>query len=54
LLYVAVDDVDGAADKIGELGGKIIVAPRDIPDVGRFAVAADPNGATFAIYKSAK
>jgi predicted enzyme related to lactoylglutathione lyase len=54
LLYVAVDDVDGAADKIGALGGKLFVEPRDIPDVGRFAVAADPNGAVFAIYKSAK
>jgi hypothetical protein len=54
LLYVAVDDVDDSAKKIGELNGTLFVPPKDIPNVGRFAVAADPTGATFAIYKSEK
>ncbi len=27
--------------------------PRDIPDVGRFAVIADPQGASLALFKSA-
>jgi predicted enzyme related to lactoylglutathione lyase len=54
LLYVAVQDVDATAQKIGDLGGCLFAQPSDIPDVGRFAVAADPNGAAFAIFKSVK
>lgn len=49
--YIAVDDVDGAATKVQGLGGKIYVAPTDIPGVGRFAVAADPQGANFNLFK---
>lgn len=48
--YVAVDDVDATAKKITELGGEIKAPPHDIPEVGRFAVAADPQGAVFAVF----
>jgi predicted enzyme related to lactoylglutathione lyase len=47
--YIAVDDVDAAAAKVESLGGKIIVPPRDIPNVGRFCTLADPTGATISI-----
>lgn len=47
--YVAVDDVDSMADKVWELGGKIVVAPRDIPNVGRFCVLQDPQGAMLTL-----
>ncbi|MGH7572889.1 MAG: VOC family protein, partial [Gemmatimonadota bacterium] len=50
--YVAVDDVDATAKKAGKLGGKVVVEPRDIPDVGRFAILHDPQGASIAIYRS--
>jgi predicted enzyme related to lactoylglutathione lyase len=53
LPYIGVDDVDRSAAKIKELGGKVMMAPTDIPNVGRFAAVADPQGAAFAIYKSA-
>ncbi|MBD3257375.1 VOC family protein [candidate division GN15 bacterium] len=43
--YVTVDDVDASAKKAEELGGKIIVPPTDIPNVGRFCCVADPAGA---------
>jgi hypothetical protein len=33
------------------LGGKVCQPATDIPDVGRFAILADPAGATFAILK---
>jgi predicted enzyme related to lactoylglutathione lyase len=33
------------------LGGKILNPPMDIPNVGRFAVAADPQGAMFSVIK---
>jgi predicted enzyme related to lactoylglutathione lyase len=47
--YVAVDDVDAAADKAKQLGGAVRVEPTDIPGIGRFAVIADPTGAVIAI-----
>lgn len=53
LPYVAVEDVDGTTDRVGELGGRIFVPPSDIPGVGRFSVTADPTGASIALYKPA-
>jgi len=47
--YVCVDDCDAAAQKIKSLGGSVIRAPEDIPNIGRFAVVADPHGAVFEI-----
>ncbi len=42
------DDADAIAAKCAELGGKIIVPPRDIPEVGRFCVIQDPQGAVIS------
>lgn len=44
-MYVTVDDVDAAAEKAAALGGKLVVPPQDIPDMGRFCVISDPQGA---------
>lgn len=49
--YIAVDDVDAMAKKIVAAGGSIRRPAEDIPDVGRFAVMADPAGAVFLIFK---
>ncbi len=49
--YIAVDDVDAAVEKVKRLGGMIHMPPTDIPEVGRFAVAADPQGAVFFPFK---
>ena len=46
-IYVTVDDVDSIAKKVEELGGKIIRPPSDIPNVGRFCVLSDPQGAVI-------
>lgn len=43
--YVTVDDVDELAGRVDGLGGKILVEPQDIPEVGRFCVIMDPQGA---------
>ena len=51
--YIGVDNVDASAAKAKELGGKVLGEPMDIPNVGRFAVIADPQGAAFALYKHA-
>jgi predicted enzyme related to lactoylglutathione lyase len=49
--YVAVEDVDAYADRVKKAGGSIHRAPSDIPNVGRFAVVADPQGAVFMLFK---
>jgi predicted enzyme related to lactoylglutathione lyase len=53
LVYFAVTDVDASAKKAAELGGKVMSPPMDIPNVGRFAVVQDPQGAVLALYKGA-
>lgn len=53
LIYVNTQDTDATARRVAELGGHTIVAPQDLPGVGRFAVFADPAGAVFAVMKSA-
>lgn len=47
--YVTVDDVDARVARVEKLGGKLCVAPQEIPDLGRFAVIADPQGAMLAM-----
>ena len=49
--YIGVDDVDAMAQRVAAAGGRICKAPEDIPGVGRFAVAADPHGAEFVLFK---
>ena len=49
--YVATDDVDADAARIVAGGGAIKRTPADIPNVGRFAVAADPGGAVFRLFR---
>jgi len=52
LPYVGTDDVDETVAEATQLGGSVVVPPTDIPNMGRFAVLKDPQGAVFAIYKS--
>jgi len=47
--YVTVDDVDASAKQAEALGGNILMDTRDIPDIGRFAVISDPQGAMLTI-----
>ena len=49
LVYFGANDCDAVASKVKELGGEVLVPPRDIPSTGRFAVLQDPQGAAFAI-----
>jgi uncharacterized protein len=51
MVYFAVDDLDARTEKVGQLGGTVTVPPSDIPDMGRFAVLTDPQGAVFAFFK---
>jgi uncharacterized protein len=51
LVYFGVEDVDRAARKAIELGGREVSAPRDFPG-GRFAIVIDPQGATFGLLRT--
>jgi predicted enzyme related to lactoylglutathione lyase len=48
LAYIAVPNADAMADKLTTLGGKVLNKPMDIPNVGRFFPAMDPEGAAIA------
>ena len=54
IAYTTVEDVDATVTRIKELGGQVYRPAMDIPDVGRFAIVADPQGATFAVFKPAR
>jgi predicted enzyme related to lactoylglutathione lyase len=51
LPYFAVDDCDAAVAKAQSLGGQVYAPAFDVPNVGRMAVLADPQGASFAVIK---
>jgi len=50
LMYVGSPNTDTTCAKAQSLGARIVKPPADIPNVGRFAVLADPQGATFAVF----
>ena len=49
---VQVDNLDQTASKATQLGGRVVVAPMDIPETGRYAVLTDPQGAMIAIFQA--
>jgi predicted enzyme related to lactoylglutathione lyase len=49
--YILVDNVDTATENVKKAGGAVHREPADIPAVGRFSVVADPQGATFVLFK---
>ena len=49
--YILVADVDRSVQSIERAGGKTYVPAFDIPDIGRVAMVADPQGAPFYIMK---
>jgi len=48
-LYITVDNVDETAEKASAMGATIHLPPQDIPEVGRFCVLQDPQGAFISI-----
>ncbi len=50
LLYLGTPNVDATCAQAQALGAKVHKPATDIPNVGRFAVLADPQGATFAVF----
>jgi predicted enzyme related to lactoylglutathione lyase len=50
--YVASPDVDAQAASFKTAGGALYFGPEDIPEVGRFAMAGDPQGAAIGLFKA--
>ena len=47
--YINVESVDEYSKRIEELGGRIVVPKMEVPGVGWWALAMDPDGNQFAI-----
>jgi hypothetical protein len=54
MAYFQVVDVDATAAKAKELGANLYLPPMTMEGVGRMSVIADPQGAVFSIFKSAR
>jgi hypothetical protein len=52
VVYFHVDDIDGAVERAGELGGTLVWGPEGA-EVGTFAVMADPTGGHFSLFRPA-
>jgi len=50
--YILVESVEEYSRKIEENGGKIIVPKTEVPNIGWWAMALDPEGNQFAIMES--
>jgi len=50
MIYITVPDVDAAAARCGESGGKVLVGPKG--EKQRFCVIEDPAGAVCALFES--
>lgn len=49
-----VDDIAESAAKAAKLRGTITVEPREVPNVGRFALITAPGGETFSLLQPAE
>jgi uncharacterized protein len=48
--YISVDNADDTAAGVEPAGGRVLMAPMDIP-AGRVATCADPAGASFGLWQ---
>lgn len=51
MFYFNVADIDAAAVRVTENGGKVLFGPMEVPGGGRIVQATDPQGATFALFE---
>lgn len=50
--YIFTDRIEETVKDIAANGGQVHRQPEDIPGVGRFAIAADPQGAVFSLFST--
>lgn len=49
--YVGVDDLDKYLERAGTLGGKRLVGPMPIGEIGSFAMFTDPDGIVIGLFR---
>jgi predicted enzyme related to lactoylglutathione lyase len=49
--YVGVEDIEAMIVGLEKAGGSVLFGPMDIPNIGRSANVADPQGAVFALFQ---
>lgn len=54
VVYFGTDNTDAAVERATRGGGKVLAPPMDVPNVGRFSMLQDPQGAAFAVIKFAE
>jgi predicted enzyme related to lactoylglutathione lyase len=52
LVYIDSDDIEADLKKVVQLGGKVLRAKTEIPQMGWFAIFQDPDGNVLALYTS--
>ncbi len=51
-VYFMVQDIPATLAKVQKAGGQVIVPQTPIPNVGAFAMFADPEGIVIGVFKS--
>ncbi len=51
--YIWVENVDAGVERLKAAGGRLMRPPMDIPNVGRFALVAEAQGAPFILFRDA-
>ena len=51
VVYVQVDDLQKYLDKATKLGGKTLIPPQEVPNMGHFAWFTDPEGTMVGLWK---
>jgi len=54
LLYFDTSNCDASVEKAKQNGANVYYGPVSMENVGRFAVVADPQGAVFSLFQSAR
>jgi predicted enzyme related to lactoylglutathione lyase len=54
LIYYQVSGIETATERANSNGGKIYQPPFSVPDTGKIAVLADPQGAVFALFEPSR
>ncbi|MEU8798688.1 VOC family protein [Spirillospora sp. NPDC048819] len=49
-IYFRTDDIPATLDAVRDAGGRVLVEPMDIADLGRMAQCSDSQGAYFALW----
>ena len=51
LIYITVKNIDESAKLCKEIGGKVLVGPKEMSGYGRYCVIEDPAGAVCALFE---